>query len=709
MNRSLLHAENLATLFAPQSIAVVGTNNNVGTVPHDIFDNLLKSSFQGTLYPVSPACRAVKCVKAYKYVLDIEDPVDLAVLVFPSHVCHLALEQCGQKGIRSAIVISAGFKETGPAGKQREEQLRDIADRYGMSFIGPNCLGVINTDPAVKLNASFARQMPEEGNICFLSQSGALCTAVLDYAKSKHIGFSKFVSFGNKADVSEIDLLYYLKDDPETKVILLYLEEITDGQGLMAAARTVIEETGKPILLLKSGRTQEGAAAAASHTGSLAGSDEICSAALRQCGIIRCADIEDMFNAAIAFAYQPPPRGRQVAIITNAGGPGVLATDAAVANGLTMSSFESDTTRQLKQYLPKTANINNPVDVIGDARVDRYQFAIENILRDPRVDGVLVILTPQSMTDIEAIAQEISLLAHHSDKPILTSFMGEAEVSRGIEILQRKRIPHYILPESMCRAFTHVCAFQQIRAREKDVPLLFHDIRRETAERVLAHYSPKNGAMLSPLHAQDLLDAYGIPTVPCGVASTPEEAAYLAQSIGCPVAMKIVSDRIVHKVDVQGVRLDVRSAEEAVEAFHAIRSSVLHHASADSIAGVLVQKMVPKGMEMILGMKRDPSFGTVLLFGLGGTFVETFRDISFRVTPLGRRSIQEMLQEVKSYILLKGTRGMPPRDIPALMECLFRFSQLVNDFPRIREMDINPMVVLEEGKGCYSVDTKILL
>ena len=419
-NDQSLEYKNLHNIFYPQSVAIIGANKVPGTVPNDIVQNILMSNFQGVMYPVNPREKFISGLKTYKYVIDIEDPIDLAVLVFPSSVCHMAIEQCGQKGIKSVIIISAGFREVGGTGIEREKTIKEIAKKYSMSFIGPNCLGVINTDPTTVLNASFARKMPEEGNIGFISQSGALCTAVLDYAQAKHIGFSKFVSFGNKADISEIDLLYYLGNDPKTKIILVYLEEISDGSALMKAAKEIIAKTGKPILAMKSGRTSEGALAAASHTGSLAGSDEITEAAFAQAGIIRCNDIDEMFNKAIAMAYQPLPENNRVAIITNAGGPGVLTTDASISEGLKLANFSEETTKAYKKSLPNTANIKNPVDVIGDARVDRYNVAVSKALEDKNVDGVFVILTPQSMTDIDAIALEICRVsAHHHNKPRL--------------------------------------------------------------------------------------------------------------------------------------------------------------------------------------------------------------------------------------------------------------------------------------------------
>ena len=384
--------EQIHAIFYPESVAVIGANKVKRSVPFDIFNNILKDDFQGTLYPVSPRESSICSVKAYKYVTDIPDDVDMGVLVFPSSVANLAMEQCGKKGIKSMIIISAGFKEVGGKGIDREKEIKAIADKYGISFIGPNCLGVINTDPNCHFNASFARKMPKQGHIAFLSQSGALCTAVLDYAEAKNIGFSKFVSFGNKGDVDEVDLINYLKDDPLTKVILVYLEEVTDGPALMEAASNVIKETGKPVLILKSGRTEEGASAASSHTGSLAGSDDICDAAFTQAGIIRCDDIEQMFNYATALAWREAPKGRRTAIITNAGGPGVLATDMAITQGLTLAKFSEETTKVLKKALPATANIKNPVDVIGDARADRYDTAINAIMADENVDSVGVIL-----------------------------------------------------------------------------------------------------------------------------------------------------------------------------------------------------------------------------------------------------------------------------------------------------------------------------
>ena len=699
----------LEYVFYPRSVAVLGANRVVGTVPHDIFANILKDKFQGVVFPVSPKERSIAGVKAYKYVVDIPDPVDLAILVFPSTVCHLAMEQCGEKGVKAAIIISAGFREIGPVGLKREEQIREIARKHGISFIGPNCLGVINTDPLSHLNASFARQMPAEGSIGFLSQSGALCTAVLDYAQAKQIGFSKFVSFGNKANISDIDLMMYLKDDPKTKVILVYLEEITDGPSFMQAARSIIRETGKPILVLKSGRTQEGAAAAASHTGSLAGSDDVCDAALRQSGVIRCSTIEEMFNIAIALAYQPLPKGKRVAIITNAGGPGVLTTDAVIKEKLEMAKFSDETRDIFKKTLPATANIKNPVDVIGDARADRYKVALSSALGDDNVDGALVILTPQSMTDIDTIAEEISTVARQFEKPTYTSFMGESEVASGIQILQRRQIPHYILPESMCKAFAGSYFFRrQMERPEESVPA-FADVKKDQAAAVIGKAVKEGRNYLPEAEAVPVLAAYGLPILRSGIAASREEAVRLAAKIGFPVVMKVISGDIIHKFDVKGVVLNVSSETDAGAAWDSIHANVHKARPEAKISGIYVQKMVPGGLEVILGLKRDPSFGPVIMFGLGGIFVEIFRDVSFRVAPVPPSEVREMIRDIKARGMLTGARGRKPRDIAGIEQCIHRLSQLAVDQPEISELDINPLIVQDEGGGCFVADARILL
>jgi acetyl coenzyme A synthetase (ADP forming)-like protein len=707
--RAEINRQNLSKIFNPKSIAVVGTNNVKGTVPYDILFNILKTEFTGIVFPVSPGEKSICSIKAYKYVVDIPDPVDLAIIVFPSAVCHMALEQCGQKGIKGIVIISAGFKEVGEKGMEKEKQLLQIAEKYDMSIIGPNCLGVINTDPQINLNASFARKMPEQGNIGFLSQSGALCTAVLDYALAKHIGFSKFVSFGNKVDISEIDLMYYLMEDEKTKVILLYLEEVTDGRALMQAARDVIRQSGKPVLLLKAGRTEAGASAAASHTGSLAGNDEIFDAAFRQAGIIRCDNIEEMFNIAIAFAYQPAPRSNKVAIITNAGGPGVLTTDAAIRDGLQLARFSEETTREFRKFLPANANIKNPVDVVGDARADRYNVALNGAFREEDVDAVFVILTPQSMTDIETIAREVVKVSQQYTKPVYASFMGEADVAKGVDILLRNKIPHYILPESMCRSFSRVYQFFRDLDKDPHPQHIYTDVDTKTVHSILEKAIRNNHLYLPEDEAEKILRTYGLPTIPGEIAVSPDDAAEIARDKGFPVVMKIVSDDIIHKSDIKGVALNVNSSEEAKHTYTSMIEQVLKTKPEAKIKGIYIRKMIPSGEEVILGIKRDPSFGPVIMFGLGGVYVEVFKDVSFRVAPIDEVIADSMIKQIKSYKILNGIRGKVPRDIPAIRECLMRLSQLALECPQIKELDINPLIVFEEAEGCYVADARIML
>ena len=704
-----LYPDNLNNIFNPSSIAVVGTHKVKGTVPYDILENLLKAEFNGLIFPVSPKEKHILGLKSYHYVLDIQDPVDLAIIVFPSSVAHMALEQCGQKGIKSVIIISAGYKEVGEKGMQREIQLKEIAKKYGINFIGPNCLGVINTDPGIMLNASFARKMPEEGSIGFLSQSGALCTAVLDYALAKHIGFSKFISFGNKADMTEVDLLYYLGQDEKTKVILMYLEEITDGRKLMTAASKVIHEMKKPVLILKSGRTHAGASAAASHTGSLAGDDSICDAAFEQAGIIRCQNIEEMFNKAIAFDYQPAPDTNKVAIITNAGGPGVLTTDAAINEGLQLARFSEETRKIFKRSLPSTANINNPVDVIGDARADRYEIAMEGAFNDPDVSGVFVILTPQSMTDIESIAHAVVEESKKSQKPVYTSFMGESDVKGGVDILLRNKIPHYILPESMCKSFATVYEFNQsLNHITSDEPkVIKYDTA--TASKIINDSLGAGRKNLLEDQATQVLNCFGIPVIKNKLAVTEEEAVKAATGIGYPVVMKIISEQIIHKSDIGGVVLNIKSDTEVKSAFRTISENVRKNMPEATIDGILVSEMIDEGQEVILGVKRDPAFGPVVMFGLGGIYVEIFRDVVLKVAPVNEKTAREMINGIKASSLLSGARGATPKDIDSIADAIVRLSQLAVSLPAIRELDINPLIVLDQGKGCRVADAKIIL
>lgn len=699
----------LDPIFRPKSIAVLGVTNTPGTVPHDIFVNLLSSRFNGVVYPVAPRKKHIAGVRAYDYVIDIPDPVDLAILVFPGVVCEKALQQCVAKQIRAAVIISAGFREVGPAGEQREQRVKAVATEGRMRLVGPNCLGVINTEPDVRLNASFARAMPAEGKIAFLSQSGALCTAVLDYAAGRKIGFSKFVSLGNKADVGEVDLLRYLADDPQTRVILMYLESITQGRELMKAARDIAgnRDNPKPILAIKGGRTAAGAAAAQSHTGALAASAEVCDGVFEQSGIIRCASIEEMFNTAQLLACQPLPRDRRIAIVTNAGGPGVMATDAAVGHGLELARFSEETTARLKRALPAAANLRNPIDVIGDAREDRYAAALQAVFEDPGVDQVLVILTPQSMTNINAIAQTIcDIRARYadSDKALACSFMGAKDVAVGIAILQQHGIPHYILPEWAADAMWHTAWYRQWLVREVTDVRTYDDVDRKRAAAILG--AAPDGYLPEP-DALAVLDAYRFPVVESALARTADEAVASADRVGYPVVLRVVSPKIVHKIEIKGVVLDLKNADELRQAYGAMYDNLLKHVKAEDITGILVRKMIPAGKEVILGVHRDPTFGHMLMFGLGGIYVEAFKDVTFRIVPIRQSAAGKMVRELRTSSVLQGLRGEPASDLAAIEETLKRLSQLAADFPRIAELDINPLIVHPAGEGCHVADIRI--
>ncbi|HSW44635.1 MAG TPA: acetate--CoA ligase family protein [Phycisphaerae bacterium] len=700
----------LDAIFRPKSIAVLGVTNTPGTVPHDIFVNLLSARFQGVVYPVAPRKRHIAGVRAYDYVLDIPDPVDLAVLVFPGAVCEQALKQCAEKGIKAAVIISAGFREVGPAGLEREQRIKAVAADHGMRLIGPNCLGVINTEPDVLLNASFARAMPAAGHIGFLSQSGALCTAVLDYAQGKNIGFSKFISLGNKADVGEVDLLEYLAADSQTSVILMYLEEMTRGRELIAVASRITHDgpTPKPILAIKGGRTAAGAAAAQSHTGALATSDVVCNAVFEQAGIIRSHSLEEMFNTAQLLAYQPLPKSNKMAIVTNAGGPGVMATDAAIERGLELSKFSVETTAKLKKSLPAAANMKNPIDVIGDARDDRYIAAMEAVFADPDVDQVLVILTPQSMTNITAIAHavvDVHKRFKSSGKLLACSFMGAKDVAPGIQILQQAAIPHYILPEWAADAMVDAVRYRRWLSREAGGAKQY---KVDTAAAAAIIDQSPDG-YIAEVDALNVLKAYGFPLVDFQITCSADEAAAAAERIRYPVVLRVVCPKIIHKFEAQGVVLNLRSADAVRKAYDTMRENILKIVAESDIKGILVRKMIPAGKEVILGLNRDPIFGHVIMFGLGGIYVEAFKDVTFRVVPIDGLTARDMVNGLRASAVLRGLRGEEPSDTAAIEDALNRLSQLATDFPRIAEMDINPLIVHSAGKGARVADVRIRL
>lgn len=700
----------LKPLFEPKSVAVIGASRRKEAVGYAILTNLVSSQFKGKIYPVNPNADELQGLRCYPSVQSIPEPVDLAVIVVGSNMVVEALKQCGEKKVKGAIVITAGFREIGGDGINREKEVIEVANRYGIPVLGPNCLGLINTDPKVAVNASFSRTMPRPGKIAFISQSGALCAAILDYAKGEDIGFSKFVSLGNKTSLSEIDILRYLKDDPETGVILMYLEDLVDGRAFIDAAREITGEMNppKPILAIKSGRTPQGAKAAVSHTGSLMGSDEVYDAIFSQAGVLRVDSVSEMFDLALPFANQGLYRGNRVAIITNAGGPGIMATDACVRNGVEMAQLSPATIEALKKVLPPTANFSNPVDVIGDAQQDRYEAAIRYVIDDPNVDSLVIILTPQAMTAIEETAKVIVKVDQDKKKLIFTCFMGSADVAAGVEILEENDIVHYRFPEEAARALGAMMRYRRWLERPRTAYKTF-PVKPGEVRQIFDDARKHDQKVLTVFQSFRVLDAYGFPLIPHALAQSEEEAAVKARGIGYPVAMKIVSKDVTHKFDVGGVQLNLKSDEEVRQAYLTMHKKMAANFGTGAIEGVLIQKMAQGGREVILGMNRDPHFGPILMFGLGGIYVETLKDVTFRLAPIRQLSAQDMVRSIRAYAILKGVRGQKPADFNTMVECLQRLSQLATEHKEIKEIDINPLMVFAEGQGAGAVDARIVL
>jgi len=694
----------LDDFFCPQSVAVIGASRDPEKLGYAVLSNLKEGGYPGRLYPVNPKADEILGLKAYPSILDIPDPVALAVIVIPYRFVPATLEQCGQKEVPAVVVISAGFREAGREGLEREWELIETARKYDLRLIGPNCLGVIDT--ATPLNATFAAGMPPRGPIAFMSQSGALGTAVLDMAMAGRIGFSKFASLGNKADVSEIDLLQAWGDDPASRVILIYVEGLPDGQKFIEVARKVTRD--KPVVAIKSGVTASGSRAVSSHTGSLAGSEAAYKAAFRQAGVIRATSMEALFDYARALAYQPLLRGDRIGIVTNAGGPGILATDALEHAGMDITHLSRETTGALTDYLPGAASVANPVDVLGDALSDRYEHAIRLVLDDPNVDGLMVIVTPQAMTEIEKTAHAVGCMAQEADKPVLACFMGEARIEAGVDILWQYGVPNYPFPERAAAALAAMSEYRRERGRpifepepcEVCIPLV-----RELFDRVRAD----GRVSIGDAEAWTVLECYGFTVPQSRLAKTPEEAIEIAEEIGYPVVLKIASPDILHKTDVGGVKLNLRSADDVRDAFDLMVYRAGRYVPGAHLWGCQVQQMVPGGREILLGMSRDPQFGPLVAFGLGGIYVEVLKDVAFRVAPFSRQEADEMIREIRSYRLLEGVRGEPPADHEAMVDALLRISQLVTDFPEIVELDINPLVVFEEGRGAMAIDMRLVL
>jgi acetyl coenzyme A synthetase (ADP forming)-like protein len=698
----------LEMLFDPRSVAVVGASENPEKLGHNVLANVIESGFQGPIYPINPKASEILGLKCYASVLDIPDPVDLVIIIVPAKFVEGVMEEAGRKGARGVIVITAGFREAGAEGAKLEQSVAAIAKKYGMRLVGPNCLGLIDTSTPV--NASFATGMPFKGTLAFTSQSGALGAAILDYALANNIGFSHFVSLGNKADVDEVDLLKAWAEAPQTNVIIGYIEGLKDGQAFIQTARETARK--KPIIVVKSGRTASGSKAVSSHTGSLAGSDAAYDAAFKQSGVLRAETVQELFDYSTAFAYQPLLKGNRIALVTNAGGPGVMATDALEREGLVLAPLQPETEAALAEVLPAAANIHNPIDVLGDAPADRYQVALDIALKDPNVDGVLVILTPQNVTDITGTAEVVVRTSERNikegQKPILACWIGQKETHKGVDILAANRVPVYPFPE---RAVASLGAMYRYYTwlQQPPVEIKHYDVDKDAVAKLFATIRADGRKTIGDAEAGAILQAYGITTPKSAVKATPEEAVAYCHEIGYPVVMKIASPDILHKSDVGGIIVGVKSDDEVREAFATLIERAKAHKPDATIWGAQIQEMVTNAREIIIGMNRDPQFGPLVMFGLGGIYVEVLKDVTFRVAPMSKLQAEEMVQSIRSYKLLTGVRGQAPSDLEAVVDTIQRVSQLVTDFPEIAEMDINPLLVREQGKGAVAVDMRLIL
>lgn len=708
----------LDAIFSPESVALIGASNTPGKVGHDIFANILRGGFQGTLYPVNPKAKSILSVRTFPTITAISDKVDQSIIILPPKLCVRAVEESIAKGVKGIVIVSAGFREVGGEGLEIENRIVSLCKEAKVRLVGPNCLGVINPVPDVSLNASFSRRMPACGNISFISQSGALCTAVLDFAADRDFGFSKFISIGNKADVDELDLLLYLHNDLNTAVIILYLEELRKGQEFIEAVKNITSgHRPTPVIVIKSGRTSAGAKAAASHTGALAGTEAVYGAIFKQAGIIRADSIAELFDFANAFAYKHEsalgkskrkiPSGKRVAIVTNAGGPGILATDMTVSSDLELAKFKQETIDELASHLPTTANIHNPVDIIGDAPSDRYESALSAVIKDEGVDGVLVILTPQSMTNALGTAEAVVRVARRSPKPILCCFMGVIDVSAGVKYLQEHGYPVYKFPEDAAKSLGALYKYSNWLNREHLPPFKLEQDRTAAAE-VIRRCIAAGRTRLGEIDGLELLKCYGFSTLPTTLAKDETSAMQIAEEIGFPVVMKVVSPHILHKSDAGGVVVGVNGKQEASHAFTRIMTNAKRHDPDALIEGVLVQKMALPGDEVILGINRY-AVGPLIMFGLGGIFVEIFKDVVFRLAPVDRNEAHRMVREIKGYKIFTGFRGRPKSDVKILEKNIIRLSDMVVNHPEIIELDINPLLVHAEGKGATVADCRIIL
>jgi acetyltransferase len=699
----------LDALFTPSSVAVIGATDRPGTVGRTVLDNLQNGRFKGKIYPVNPKHEQLLGLKSYKNIGQVPAPVDLVVIATPATTVPQLIAECVDAGVRSAVVISAGFKERGAAGIALERQIQEQLRRSTMRLIGPNCLGIMN--PTIGLNATFAKDSPEPGNVAFLSQSGALLTAILDWSHREEVNFSAIVSTGSMLDVSWGDLIDHFGDDPNTKSILLYMESIGDARSFLSAAREVA--LSKPIIVIKAGRSEAASRAAASHTGALTGSDEVLDAAFRRCGVLRVHSIADLFYMAEVLGRQPRPKGPRLTIVTNAGGPAVLATDSLVANGGELAELSPDSLKRLDEFLPAHWSHNNPIDILGDSDSERYARAIEIAAKDPNSDGLLVILAPQGMTDASAIADRLKPYAKEPGKPVLASWMGGSTIAAAEAALNAAGIPTFSYPDTAARAFTYMWRYTYNLRGLYETPSLAglsetENAARNQVEQIIQGARGQGRTLLTEVESKQVLSLYGIPTVETRIARTEDGAVAHALQLGFPVVLKVFSETITHKTDVGGVKLNLLDESAVRAAYRAIQSGVAEKTGADQFLGVTVQPMVKlDGYELILGSSIDTQFGPVILFGSGGQLVEVYRDRALALPPLNTTLAQRMMEQTRIFTALKGVRGRKPVDVVALEHLLVRFSQLVLEQRWISEIDINPLLASPER--LLALDARIVL
>ncbi|HEU5182339.1 MAG TPA: acetate--CoA ligase family protein [Candidatus Polarisedimenticolia bacterium] len=695
MNRSL------DAIFRPRSVAVIGASRREGSIGGEILAKLLEGGFEGAVYPVNPHADFLHSIKCYPSISDIPDPVDLAMIVVPRDSVPGVVEECRRKKVHGLVVITAGFREVGEEGARLEAKIRDKVRKAGMRMVGPNCMGVINTHPAVSMNATFAASAPTRGRSGFMSQSGALGEIILANARHIGLGISMFASVGNKADVSGNDLIEYWEDDPTVDVMLMYLESFGNPRKFTTIAQRATRK--KPIIAVKSGRTEAGARAAFSHTGSLAGGDVATSTLFDQCGVLRVNTIEEMFTLATAFTSQPLPKGNRVAILTNAGGPAIMATDAAITLGLTLSPLEETTRRELRRKLPPECSVANPVDLIASADADRYDVALKLLLKDPTVDGLMVLFVAPTMINSREVARTIARRCTKSRKPVLACFMGKDRGAEGMQALRASSIPVYSFPEEAAQAMAAMDRYRRIRIRPRGRTVRFH-CDRARVRLLLSYVRRKRRSELTLEETQEVLKGYGFPQPPSRIVTSAAAAIEASLELGYPVVLKAVLPELSHKTEAGGVRVDLRNGDEVGRTYREMAQRLKKRA-----LPVLVQKMIRGGREVILGSFQDRQFGTLLMFGLGGIFVEAMKDVAFRVHPITDRDASEMITSLRGYPLLKGFRGEPGVSEKLLVEMILRLSQLLSDFPEIEQVDINPFIVGSRRSESFAVDARIAL